>query len=87
MQKVDLKNTIRLTFSALITILCIIFVSWQSVKCIKKYIENPQGTKLAIDYTANHQFPAITVCADPLVNQNSDRWYNLTHLGICGINQ
>ena len=86
MQKVDLKNSIRIVFSLIVTFLCIGFVCWQSIQCFHKYFKYPQGTKLSIDYTANHQFPAITICADPDKNQNSDKWYNETKLSECGIN-
>ena len=84
MRKFSTKSTFGLTFSALIVITCTCFVSWQSIPCLHEYLKCPQGTKLSIDYTANHQFPAI--CGDPDYLQTGSKSYNLSHLRFCGIN-
>ena len=86
MRKFNPKSTFGLTFSAFIVITCTCFVSWQSIQCLNKYLKHPQGTKLSIDYTANHQFPAITICGDPDYLQAGSKSYNLSHLRFCGIN-
>ena len=53
------KKCIEGTLSFFISLICFAFVSWQSGKCISKYIQEPQGTKLSLENTANHQqFPA-----------------------------
>ena len=60
------KKCIEGTLSFFISLSCFAFVSWQSGKCISKYIQDPQATKLSLENTANHQqFPAITICKDP----------------------
>ena len=87
MKKVDLKNTIRITFSAVIICFCMGFVTWQSTKCINKYVNNPQGTKLSVVYTNQTQFPAITICFDPDIYSSSDVLFNQTQLRECGINR
>ena len=87
MKKVGLKNTIRISFSALIIFFCICFVTWQSTKCINKYVTNPQGTKLSVVYTNQTQFPAITICFDPDMYKSSDVLYNQSRLRECGINR
>ena len=80
------NNYMNCIFTSVIIISCVCFVSWQSIKCIIKYIEMPQGTKQSLSYTGFHQFPAITVCSDP--NRNKDvTVYNLEKLKKCGIDR
>ena len=76
----DVNSAIKNSTYFLITVACFAFVLWQSVQCIQKYIENPQGTKLSLQNTREiHQFPAITIC--PWYND----LYNEDHLEKCGL--
>ena len=60
------KKCIEGTLTFVISSLYFAFVSWQSWKCMSKYRENPQGTKLSLQNTAlTNQFPVITICKDP----------------------
>ena len=57
------KKCLQITLSLFITGACLTFVSFQSKKCISKYINNPQGTKLSLQNAGTiHHFPAITIC-------------------------
>ena len=59
----NINSAIKQSTYVSISLACFVFVFWQSVQCIEKYIENPQGTKLSLQRTSKlHQFPAITIC-------------------------
>ena len=59
----NINSGIKQSVYVSISLACFGFVFWQSVQCIEKYIENPQGTKLRLQRTSElHQFPAITIC-------------------------
>ena len=63
MYPTDVNSAIKQSATVSISLACLAFVFWQSVQCIEKYIENPQGTKLSLQRTSElHQFPAITIC-------------------------
>ena len=87
------KKCIEGTLSFFISLSCFAFVSWQSGKCISKYIQDPQATKLSLENTANHQqFPAITICKDWKANEKygsieveDDLKYDMDILNSCGI--
>ena len=87
------KKCIEGTLSFFISLSCFTFVSWQSGKCISKYIQDPQATKLSLENTANHQqFPAITICKDQKAdeeygsNEVEDPYpFNVNILKACGI--
>ena len=81
MKKFHAKTVIKNVSSYSVTIGCFVFVSWQSFNCIKKYIDAPQGTQMSLQYTAKHQFPAITLCQDPKYVQV----FNSQQLHNCGI--
>ena len=77
-KKVNFKRkAIFSIFSFLITVSCLALVIWQTIKCVSKYIEKPQGTILSIENTAHLPFPAITIC--------SYYGYNKEVLEKCGI--
>ena len=60
---IDVNSAIKQSTYVFISLACFVFVFWQSVQCIKKYRDNPQGTKLSLHHTSEiHQFPAITIC-------------------------
>ena len=72
---------IKAKFSLVIQITCFAFVSWQSMLCIAKYLEHPQGTKMSLRNTdAIKYFPTITICKD--FNHNP---YDENRLNHCGI--
>ena len=76
----NINSAIKQSTYVSISLACFVFVFWQSVQCIQKYIENPQGTKLSLQNTREiHQFPAITIC--PWYND----LYNEDHLEKCGL--
>ena len=78
MTPIDINSAIKQSATVSISLACLAFVFWQSVQCIEKYIENPQGTKLSLQGASKlHQFPAITICTEPK--------YNKDHLKRCGL--
>ena len=80
MNAIDANSVIKGSIYFFVTLACFAFVFWQSVQCIQKYIESPQGTKLSLKNTREiHQFPAITIC--PWYND----LYNEDHLEKCGL--
>ena len=73
----DVISAIKLSTYIFISLACFVFVFWQSVQCIKKYRDNPQGTKLSLLHTSEiHQFPAITICPGG---------FKKDHLERCGL--
>ena len=86
MENVGLKKSCSFVISSIIIIGCITFVAWQSCQCVMKFIENPQGTKLGIEYAAKHPYPAITVCADYTLNRKKFI-FNEKRLKECQINR
>ena len=66
---------------------CLGFVIWQTIQCIKNYIDKPIGTKLSIKKSADLPFPAITVCGKFGVNLfGFGHHFNETYLKKnCGI--
>jgi hypothetical protein len=59
---------------------CSGFVAWQSYKCLAKYIEVPEGTKITFKYISGLEFPAITVCPS-----HYGPWTNNAVLSSCKI--
>ena len=65
---------------------CAIFVIWQCKNCIKKYFDNPQGTKLTFKSSIDiYHFPEITVCpvsnSEELLGYQSSAFYNCEFKG------
>lgn len=53
-----------------------------------KFIDNPQGTKLGIEYAGKHPYPAITVCGDYKDSQKRKKFtFNEKRLKECKINK
>ena len=72
----NINSAIKQSTYVSISLACFVFVFWQSVQCIQKYIEKPQGTKLTLQHISEiPQFPAITIC----------RGYDKNHLNKCGL--
>ena len=87
------KKCIEGTLSFFISLICFAFVSWQSGKCISKYLQDPQATKLSLQNSANHQqFPSITICKEGKADEEygsdkvEDRTpFDFNFLKACGI--
>lgn len=76
MHPIKVYTVIKRLIYFVITFACFAFVSWQSVQCIQKYLEKPQGTKLTLQHISEiPQFPAITIC----------HRYDEDHLKKCGL--
>ena len=75
------KRRILSFFLTLLDILCICIIIWKIIPCIIKYLEKPQGTKISLELSQNHQFPTMTFCFD---EEDGGRW-NTTHLKHCNI--
>ena len=71
------RKTIFSLFTFLISFACFVFVIWQSIKCLSRFTQKPQGTSLSIENTADLPFPAITICG------GSGYGYNLNELKKC----
>ena len=82
-ERLQATNIIRIIINWIIIISCILFVGYQTYSCLYKYIEEPQGTKLSIEFSGLHTFPEITVCPHPDFSFNSA--FNTTFLNECGI--
>ena len=81
MHPIDIKSIIKRFTYFSISLACFVFVSWQSIQCIQKYIEKPQATKLSLQHTSEiPQFPAITICP-----RNLSAKYDEDHLNKCGL--
>lgn len=88
MEKIGIKKSCSFVISSIIIIGCIAFVAWQSCQCIMKFIDNPQGTKLGIEYAGKHPYPAITICGDYKDSQKRKKFtFNEKRLKECKINK
>ena len=81
--RLQATNIIRTIINWIIIISCILFVGYQTYSCLYKYIEEPQGTKLSIEFSGHHTFPEITIC--PHHEYSFDSAFNKTFLDECGI--
>ena len=41
---------------------CLGFAIWQTIQCMTKYIQRPQGTTISMKKSANVSFPTISIC-------------------------
>ena len=77
----NINSAIKQSTYVSISLACFVFVFWQSVLCIEKYIGKPQGTKLSLQHTSEiPQFPAITICPSEIEDK-----YNSSELNRCGL--
>ena len=89
--KVRYRNKFKKPFqkfiSYLITGSCLIFVTWQTIKCMTKYIKKPQGTTVSMKKSANLSFPDVTICGSYGKDEDGDEMgFNITHLqNVCGV--
>ena len=42
--------------------MCIAFVIWQTIGCVTKYVEKPQGARIQMKKSSDMPFPDITIC-------------------------
>ena len=64
---------------------CLIIVTWQSVKCVLKFVEKPLGTQISLVESTKETLPEITVCPYPFGNTGKKFRYNTTILKDCNI--
>ena len=66
---------------------CLAFVIWQTIQCIAKYIDKPQGTAISMKKSANLPFPGITICGSFGKDEEGDEMgLNETYLqNVCGL--
>ena len=79
-------SILRVGFSIIVNISCIIFVGWKSTECLIKYFNYPKGTTVDIKQSSNTaQFPTITIFAVSSDEEHPGLRWNITHLNKCGI--
>ena len=86
--KSTLKNFLRtfISLSYWMNGFCLGFVIWQTIKCMTKYIEKPQGTAISMKKSTDLAFPAITVCGSFGNDYGMPLGFNETYLQtVCGI--
>ena len=69
-----LQSNLRIFLFICINGVCLGFVIWQTMNCIKKYIEMPIGTRLKMDKSTALPFPAITVCGTNIMVRYDDKF-------------
>ena len=57
-----IKKTFEIFLLHIINGICLAFVTWQTIKCMKNYFDEPQGTTVSLKKTSQVPFPDITVC-------------------------
>ena len=77
-QTIGLKNSLKLLFSSLIVIACISFVSWQTIKCVNKYLEKPYRTIPRLNRYGFKEVMGKTQMRPVPVNRNSKVWRSAT---------
>ena len=81
----QIKQVIFAVLSFCTNTLCLFYVIYQSIQCITKYVEGPQGTKLSLKTSANVPFPSITICGK-FRKDKYDYFFNESHLqDVCDI--
>ena len=58
---VDTNWTYKL-FSSVLKLACIVFVVYQTQKCIGKFCRNPKTTDVEIEHASKHPYPAVSIC-------------------------
>ena len=67
--------------SVLINLACLVFVTYQTHKCVTKLAHEPTVTDVSITKASEHPYPAITVCFKDSYNASSEilKKCNLTY--------
>ena len=80
------KNSCQKLKSYLITGICLGFVIWQTIQCMTKYIQKPQGSTVSMKKSADLSFPTISVCGSFGKDSGKEMGLNETYLeNVCGI--
>ena len=81
------KAIIFAILSVCVNILCFSYVFYQSIQCITKYVDGPQGTKVSLKKSADLLFPSITICGKFGEDNHEDEYFfNKTLLeDVCNI--
>ena len=65
---------------------CLGFAIWQTIQCMTKYIQKPQGSTVSMKKSANLSFPTISVCGSFGKDSGTEMGLNETYLeNVCGI--
>ena len=75
-----LQSNLRIFLFICINGACLGFVIWQTMNCIKTYIEMPIGTRLKMDKSTALPFPAITVCGTNIMIRYDDKFNKFEEL-------
>ena len=59
---VSAKKLFKTVLSGSVWIICGLIVVYQSILCVKKYIESPKGTEIFMTDGLNEMFPHFTIC-------------------------
>ena len=66
-----IKKTLERFLLYVINGMCLVFVTWQTIKFLTNYIDEPKGTTVSMKKTAQMAFPAITVCGSSTFSKTS----------------
>ena len=89
-----IKKTFEIFSLHLINGICLAFVTWQSIQCMKNYNDKPQGTIVHMKKTSHVPFLAITVCGSStfgnsfVMKQGKEKYFNFNQTFLnktCGI--
>ena len=48
--------------SSLVTVICVVFFTYQGIQCFVKLTKMPKGTIVSIEDAKRHPLPAISIC-------------------------
>ena len=87
MKVIDIfKKVFRTLISNWINGVCLGFVIWQTIQCMTKYIQKPQGSTVSMKKSADLSFPTISVCGSFGKDSGTEMGLNETYLqNVCGI--
>ena len=60
---VSIKKLLKTFLSGSVWIICGLIVVYQSILCVKKFIENPKGTEVFMTDGVYEMFPHFTLCS------------------------
>ena len=83
----EATNELKTIFGTFINGTCLAFVIWQTIQCIAKYIDKPQGTAISMKKSANLPFPDVTICGSFGKDEDGhEMGLNKTYLqNVCGL--
>ena len=91
--QVSIKSKLKIFFRTFISLsnwingACLAFVIWQTIQCMEKYIDKPQGTAISMKKSANLPFPDVTICGSFGKDEyGNEMGLNITYLqNVCGL--